>query len=340
MMRFRTLLAVAFLAAASLGTPVYAATVPATSEPGLSVQGPDAYSFTVGEVKITALSDGSVPQDLHDLLRNTTHERTDALLAESFLTNPVEASINAFLFRSADRLVLVDTGAGELFGPGFGDKLISSLAAAGVRPEQVTDILLTHAHSDHMGGLVHGGRLTFPNATVHLAKADLDFFMDRSNAQRTGYAMSYFDQAVTSLEPVIKAGKMRTFTTDGEVVPGVTAELHPGHTPGSTFYRLRSNGQEIVFVGDIIHVAAVQAPHPEVTITYDVDPTKALAVREQALSRFAQQRTLVAVPHMPFPGVGHFRKQGAGYEWVPVIYSNRDPGPAAASAGSPQNADQ
>ena len=308
--------------------------------PGLAWQGPDHYSFTVGDVKVTALSDGTVPQDLHVLLRNTTNEKTDALLERSFLSNPVEASINAFLFQSGDRLVLVDTGAGEFFGPGFGDKLVLSLASAGVAPEQVTDILLTHAHDDHLGGLVHGGKLTFPNATVHLSKADLDFFMDPENPKRTGYDRSYFDQAFTALEPCLKAGKIKTFTAAEEVLPGVTAELHPGHTPGSVFYRLKSQGQEIVFIGDIIHVASVQAPDPEITITYDVNPAMAAAVRQQALSTFADHRTLVAVPHLPFPGVGHFRRMGTGFEWVPVAYGNRVPASDDGFADPHKNGDK
>jgi glyoxylase-like metal-dependent hydrolase (beta-lactamase superfamily II) len=321
-MNLRQLFVTALLGAVAVAT--YGQT--ADRNPGLALQGPDHYSFVVGDVRITALSDGSVPQDLHVLLRNTTNEKTDALLHRSFLANPVEASINVFLFRTGDHLALVDTGAGQFFGPGFGGKLLSSLASVGVTPDQVTDVLLTHAHDHHMGGLVHAGKLTFPNATVHLNKADLDFFMDRANSKRTGYAMSYFDQAFTALEPCLKAGKIKTFTAAGEVLPGVTAEPHPGHTPGSSFYTLRSHGQEIIFTGDIIHVAAVQAPDPGITITYDVNPAMAAAVRQAAFSSFSDHGTLVAVPHLPFPGVGHFRRMGTGFEWVPVMYGNREPG--------------
>jgi glyoxylase-like metal-dependent hydrolase (beta-lactamase superfamily II) len=124
------------------------------------------------------------------------------------------------------------------------------------------------------------------------------------------------------------------------VLPGVTAELRPGHTPGSAFYTLRSHGQEIVFVGDIIHVAAIQGPDPMITITYDVDPIKAAAVREQALATFADHRTLVAVPHLPFPGVGHFRRLGTGFEWVAVAYSNREAGSEGAFADPHKNGDR
>jgi glyoxylase-like metal-dependent hydrolase (beta-lactamase superfamily II) len=315
----------------------------ATPNPGLALQGPDHYSFTVGDVKITALSDGSVPQDLHVVLRNTTDQKTDALLERDFQSNPIEISINVFLFRDESHLVLVDTGAGEfgeIFGPGLGDKLVSSLASIGVAPEQITDVLLTHAHYDHMGGLVHGGKLTFPNAVVHMGKADLDFFMDRANSARTGYAMSWFDQAHTVLGPSLQAGRIKTFAGTEEVLPGVTAEPHPGHTPGSAFYRLKSHGEEIVFIGDMIHFDSVQAPAPEITVIYDVNSAMAEPVREWALSAFADHRTLIASPHFSFPGVGHFRRIGSGFEWVPVVYGNREPASAGALAAPHKNGDR
>lgn len=297
----------------------------APAEPGLALQGPDYYSFMVGDVKVTALSDGSVPLDVHKLLRNISKEKIDELLARNFQSCPVEASINSFLFRVGDRLVLVDTGSGELFGPALGDKLLPSLESAGVKADAITDVLLTHAHSDHMGVLLHAGKLTFPNATVHVAKADLDFFMDPENAKRTGYGIHYFEQAAKVLGPCQKAGKIKPFSDKEEVVPGVAVAVHPGHTPGTTFYTLTSKGQQLVFIGDTIHVGAVQAAAPEVTIAFDVDPAKAAAVRREAFTAFAEHKTLVAIPHMSFPGVGYFRQAGDGFEWVPIIYTNRDP---------------
>jgi glyoxylase-like metal-dependent hydrolase (beta-lactamase superfamily II) len=293
------------------------------SSPGIIDQKVGTYAITVGDVQITALSDGTVPQDLHALLHGTTNDNTDALLNNGYLANPVELSLNAFLLRIDGRIVLVDTGAGQLFGPGYGGKLLASLSAAGVAPAQVTDILLTHLHDDHMGGLVKDGKMVFTNATVHVGQPDLDFFLDRSNSTKAHYDMNYFDEAFKTVKLYVDAGKVQGFQGTAEIMPGVTATVHPGHTPGSAFYTVQSEGQKIIFVGDIVHVAAVQFPQPAITIDYDVDPGSAAKTRQQWFATFAHDRTLIAVPHLPYPGIGHIREVGTVYEWIPIEYGNR-----------------
>ena len=144
----------------------------------------DSYSFPLGDFTITALSDGTVPQDLYQLLTATSHSHTQELLDKAFLANPVEASINAFLIQSSQKNILVDTGSGDLFGPGNGGKLLDSLASIGVKADDISDILITHIHTDHTGGLVRNGQPAFPNATVHVGAADLTFFLDPSNAHK------------------------------------------------------------------------------------------------------------------------------------------------------------
>jgi len=293
---------------------------PVQNQPAIEVQGAGTYSFRIGDTVVTALSDGSVPQDLHKLLVGTTNARTDALLRTGFQANPVEASINVFLFKISGRTVLVDTGSGDLFPKGLGGKLLESLAAAGVRPEEITDVLITHAHGDHMGGLVRDGNMAFPNATVHVAKADVDFFQDRSNSAKAHYGMNYFDDYFASLKRYVDAGKVKTFEGEAEIMPGVQAEVHPGHTPGSAFYTLQSKGESIVFVGDIFHVSSGQFTDPSITITYDVDPARLASVRKKAFADFSRDRTLIAVPHASFPGVGHVRRVSSGYEWAPELH--------------------
>ncbi|MFG1466388.1 MBL fold metallo-hydrolase [Xanthobacter sp. DSM 24535] len=323
-MRKMTLLSTLALSIALASGPTFAASERAAPEiTRVTEQGGDIYRFAIGDVRVIALSDGSVPQDLHNLLQRTTPARIDALLARNFQTNPVEASINAYLVELPGRLVLIDTGSGELFGPSAGGKLVDSLRRAGVGPEQVTDILLTHIHSDHAGGLVRGGQRVFTNAVVHVGKADLDYFADPTNAERTHYDHQHFDVAALVMKPYLDAGKVIPITKDGAVLPGIIATFHAGHTPGSAFYTLESKGESIVFVGDIVHSAAVQFPSVATTITYDQDANRAATVRADAFGRFARERTLIAVPHMPFPGVGHVQADGAGFAWVPVTYTNR-----------------
>jgi glyoxylase-like metal-dependent hydrolase (beta-lactamase superfamily II) len=293
------------------------------SFPGITDQKVGTYAITVGEAQITALSDGTVPQDLHALLHGTTNYNIDALLKKGYLSNPMELSLNAFLLRIDGRIVLIDTGAGQLFGPGYGGKLLASLSAAGVTPAQVTDILLTHLHDDHMGGLVRDGQIVFPNATVRVGQPDLDFFLDRSNSTKAHYDMKYFDEAFKTVKLYVDAGKVQGFQGMAEIMPGVTGTVHPGHTPGSAFYTVQSEGQKIIFVGDIVHVAAVQFSQPAITIDYDVDQNSAAKTRQQEFAILAQDRTLIAVPHLPYPGIGHVRQVGNGYEWVPIEYGNR-----------------
>jgi glyoxylase-like metal-dependent hydrolase (beta-lactamase superfamily II) len=293
-------------------------------QPSVMAQPAGGYHFKVGNAEITALSDGTVPIDLHALLQETTPENTDTILRKSFLSNPIEASINIYLIEMGGRQILVDVGAGDLFGPGHAGRLVENLEATGVSPDDIDDILLTHIHTDHSGGLIRDGKMIFPGATVHVGKPDVDFFLDRENAARSGYDVQYFDQAIATVKPYVDAGQVAAFSKTTEILPGITAELHPGHTPGSAFYTLESAGARIVFIGDIIHVAAVQFPAPEITIAFDVDPSAAAQVRGTAFEAFVADRTLIAAPHLSFPGVGHVRKAEPAYQWVPVEYGNRN----------------
>jgi glyoxylase-like metal-dependent hydrolase (beta-lactamase superfamily II) len=315
-----TLLALlsACVLAVGCGTTAWAAS------PGIAAQSPaSVYRFMVGDVRVSALSDGTVPINLHDLLRGITPEQTDVLLAHSYMSNPVEASITAFLLEVGSRRVLVDTGAGELFGAHNAGRLPETLRAAGVSLDQIEDVLITHVHTDHSGGLTVAGKMLFPNATIHVGKPDLDYFLDKTNAAKTHYAARYFDEAAVTLKPYVDAGKVKAFAGRSELLPGIVGEVHPGHTPGSAFYTLTSRGESVVFIGDIIHAAAVQFPEPRVTITFDQNPSRAREVRLSAFSRFAAEGTLIAAPHLPFPGVGHIRAEGAGYRWYPVEYADR-----------------
>lgn len=283
------------------------------------------YRFEVGERRVVALSDGTVPQDLHALLRGASPSEIDTILNRAFMVNPIEASINAYLIEVGNRIALVDTGAGAFFSPGAGGKLVDSLRSAGYRADQVTDVLLTHIHTDHSGGLVDTqGRMVFRNATIHVGQQDVDFFLAPANQKGArGYDKMYFEQATKSMQPYIKAGKVKGFQSAAEIMPGLKAVPTPGHTPGHAFFVLESKGDTLEFIGDVLHVQSVQMARPEITIVYDVVQTAAKSQRETQFARLAQDRHMIAGAHLPFPGLGHIRKENSGFTYIPTDYRNR-----------------
>lgn len=307
--------------AATLAAALISPATAAQTIPGVVHQAPAVYSFTIGDAKVTALSDGTMPMDLHRMMKGITPAEMDKLLADVFLANPVQPSINCYLIEAGGRTILVDAGMGKLFGPGNGGRLAEALAIAGVRPDRIDDILLTHVHPDHIGGLAEKGTAIFPKAVIHVGKPELDFFLDPEKTDNP-----VVSQGVAAMfKPYMDQGRVRAFDRDGEILPGITAELRPGHSPGSAIFRLKSRDQELVIIGDIIHVAQIQLPRPDVTFRLDHNPAMARADREDALRRFAKERTLIASPHVSFPGVGHVVAEGSGYRWIPMEYGNRDP---------------
>ncbi|RYG69807.1 MBL fold metallo-hydrolase [bacterium] len=279
------------------------------------------YRMKVGAFRVTALSDGTIPIKLHDLLTHVKPGQIDKALQHDNLADPVETSVNAYLIEMGSRLVLVDTGAGDLYGPTLG-YLPNSLHAAGFRPEQITDVLITHIHTDHSGGLLYAKTLAFPNATLHIAKREVDFWLDPKNPAKTPREQKRFAEAREKVGPYVRAGKVKTFSGDTQLFPGMRALAAPGHTPGHTFYALESQGQKIMFWGDAMHAASLQFPDPDVTIVFDIDSPKAAATRKKFMRDAAQKGYWVAFDHVSFPGVGHIRPEGKGYRWVPINYSD------------------
>lgn len=276
----------------------------------------------LGEIQVTALLDGTVTLPLSTMHTNTTPERVDAALAAAFLRSPVELSVNAYLVNTGDRLVLIDAGTADLLGPRLG-RLPEAMRASGYDPEQVDDVLLTHLHTDHSGGLVVGGRRAFPNATVHVNRRDADFWLDAANAARASDAQrGLFHEAISSVAPYRDAERFRTFADGAAPIPGFGSIWRPGHTPGHSSFVVEGGGERMVFWGDITHGDVVQFGAPEVGIApFDIDPSAAAASRAAAFAEAAGRRHWVAGAHIAFPGIGHVRRGSSGYDWVQMNFS-------------------
>lgn len=291
--------------------------------PQVKTQAPGYYRVMLGDFEITALYDGSLDLPVDKFLINTTPAKIQKALARSFLTSPVETSVNAYLVNTGTKLVLIDTGAAKLFGPGL-DKLLDNLKAAGYQPEQVDEVYITHMHGDHVGGLMAGDKLAFPNAVVRADQHDADYWLSQANAGKASSAeeKSAFQGAMASLNPYIAAGKFKPFDGDTDLVPGIKAIAAYGHTPGHTIYKIESKGQTLVLWGDLMHVAAVQFGEPSVAMRFDSDSKSATIQRKRAYAEAAKEGYMVGSAHLSFPGLGHLRTEGKGYVFVPLNYSS------------------
>lgn len=291
--------------------------------PMVKKQAPGYYRMMLGEFEVTALSDGTLDLPMDKLLTNTTAAATNKALNSYFLKSPVETSVNAYLINTGTKLVMIDAGAAKLFGPTLGN-LLANLKASGYQPEQVDEIYITHMHGDHIGGLMDGDKLAFPNAVIRADKRDADFWLSQANMDKApADGKDGFKGAMASINPYVKAGKFQPFEGAIALVPGVKATSSYGHTPGHTTYVVESKGEKLVLWGDLMHAAAVQFAAPGVTIQFDSNSKAAAAERAKAYAAAAKEGHMVAATHLSFPGIGHLRAApgGKGYTWVPVNYT-------------------
>ena len=292
------------------------------SAPQQKSQAPGYYRLVLGKFEITALSDGTSPLPIDQLLTNTTPDHIAGRLHEAFLKTPVAMSVNAFLINTGEKLILVDSGFGNFFGPTQG-KLLSNLRAAGYAPGQIDEIYITHMHSDHVGGLIIADKVAFPNAIVRTEEREADFWLSKERMEQAPEPLKgFFLTAMKALKPYQDAGRFKPFRGDTDLAAGIKARSLPGHTPGHTAYVVESEGEKLVILGDLIHVAAIQFADPSVTIRFDGEAAAAADARVQQLREASAAHEWVAGAHISFPGIGHVRADGKGFEFVPANYES------------------
>ncbi|MDE3795773.1 MBL fold metallo-hydrolase [Sinorhizobium meliloti] len=304
-----------------IAAPFVAPSTAFAKAPYAAVQAPGFYRLKIGSVEVTALSDGTVALPLAKLYTNTSQQHAQSVLKDAFLPELVPTSVNAFLVNNGDKLVLIDAGTGAYLGPSLG-KLVANIEASGYKVADIEDVILTHIHTDHSGGLMSNGKRTFPNATLRVNEREAKFWLSPENARAaTGIVKQHFREADQCVTPYVKAGKFETFADNAAPVPGLGSILYAGHTPGHSAITLESEGQKIVFWGDITHGDILQFDEPGIAIEFDIDQKAAVDARDIAFRQAVAGKYLVAGAHIAFPGIGHVRKDSTNCDWLPVNYS-------------------
>jgi glyoxylase-like metal-dependent hydrolase (beta-lactamase superfamily II) len=286
---------------------------------------PAWHRFRIGEFEATIVSDGTLPLGKPEpAFPASPPEEIRALLTGNFL-DPGSATLeqNALILNTGKQLILFDTGMGEsmgaaskMFGPTTG-RLLANMRAAGIQPEQIDLVILTHAHCDHCWALVDAdGKRNFPNAQVAISETDLKFWTDAGNKKGPEFMGPFIDGATKNL------GAYRDrmiMVKDGQpVVPGVVGIATPGHTFGHMCYAITSGNTTVMNTGDLAHHQILLLRKPLWEFSFDSDPKLSAQSRARMLDRLAKDETLVLSYHFPWPGLGHVKREGEGYGWYPA----------------------
>lgn len=269
-------------------------------------------SQQIGAYSITAISDGYLGASL-DCLANIAPTEAGRLQLAAGVSDPASIHINCYLVRGQGRTILIDAGAGGF--KQWGGELLANLSLAGVQPGDIDTILLTHAHPDHIGGLLNAaGEMAFVNAELIVHQRELAFWEDdghlgRANERARGnfhFARRVFDRYRHNLRPF----------TAHDVLPGIRAMPLPGHTVGHCGYHLESAAGGLLVWGDIVHFPQIQIARPEVTIAFDQDPLISAATRARLLDSISSDNLLIAGMHLGALGFAHIKRSGSTYAIV------------------------
>jgi glyoxylase-like metal-dependent hydrolase (beta-lactamase superfamily II) len=271
----------------------------------------------VGDVVVTALNDGFIVLP-PEVFQGIDAQEQQTLYRAAGRQPPFPASINGYVLQWDGWAVLIDAGAGGFTGPRLG-KLRGNLAGAGVTPANIDTVLLTHMHTDHIGGLLAPDRTAlFLRAKVMVSALEIAYWLDQAN-QDTSPETTRDAFDVSASVFAAYGDRLVTFSR-ANMPPRVKAIALPGHTPGHTGFEFTTDVGPFVVWGDICHAPEVQCPRPDVTVVFDVSPVDAIGSRYNMLARAAFEDLLIAGMHMPFPGFTRIGRVADGYAQHPEAW--------------------
>jgi glyoxylase-like metal-dependent hydrolase (beta-lactamase superfamily II) len=306
--------------AGSAAAAVAASTDPAgAAAPAADKATPGIYRYRIGTFELTALYDGIWYRPITDtFIRNAPFAEVEGALDKAFMPHDKLATpFTTLIVNTGRKLVLLDTGTGGQIAPSAG-ALRDNLAAAGIDPKAVDQIVISHFHPDHINGIKDkDNALIFPNAEIMVPAPEWAYWMDdgNMNAAAADLKLTFRNQRRIFTDI---AKQVTQFEPGKEVAPGITTLPAPGHTPGHTVFAIHSGDQSLLVLSDTAQHPAVFARHPDWQAAFDIDGAAAVATRKRLFDRAAADRMLVTGYHFPFPACGHLIKTASGYEHVPV----------------------
>jgi glyoxylase-like metal-dependent hydrolase (beta-lactamase superfamily II) len=280
----------------------------------LDLASADLPSMTVGGLRVHGLSDGTLPTSL-DKVVDMDRGLALQLVGEVDGSGAFPIPVNNFVIRRGDKVIMIDAGAGNTMYPTLG-RLPGNLRAAGIDPKAVTHIVITHLHGDHANGLVDdGGNPHYPNAEIVVHEIEADFWMGQDRPGDLDKVKANRARTRINLKPYLE--RIHRVRGSNDYL-GFAPVIAPGHTPGHTCWVLSAPGGGFMALGDVVHVSAIQIPHPDAGMIYDLDKDQAVRSRKRILDMAASEHLAIAGAHVNAPGFGYVTRKGAAFAFEPA----------------------
>lgn len=272
------------------------------------------YRFNLGEMEITVLQDIAIQLPAAVFGANVTEEEVIEFLADrNYNTGDQNVTVDLMLVKSGDRLALLDTGIGNAFG--MPARLLPTLETLGIAPGDITNVIISHFHIDHVSSVSSEGSLVFPNASVHFAQTEWDFLQNPPDIEGLAEQVA---NATGQLQPAVDADQLFFYNDGDELLPGIQAVAAPGHTVGHHTMLLSSGGQQLLNLFDTANHHLISVANPEWHMGFDSVPEQAVETRRSLLRRAVDEKLFVFGYHWPFPGVGVIDTDGEGFRFIPA----------------------